>query len=50
MKYIDKVKMSLASMPGSNRIGEDGKPTAKNFCKINKRWVKYEPIFVFKKV
>lgn len=50
MKYIDKLKMALASMPGANRIGKDGKPTAKNFCKLKGRWIKYEPIFVYKKV
>ena len=50
MKYIKTWKMKLAQMPGGNRVGEDGKPTAKNFCKVNGKWFKYEPIFIFKKM
>ena len=63
MEYVETMKMALAQMPGGNRIdSDDGKPLAKNFCKlreageggkgINGRtaWFKYEPIFVFKKV
>ncbi len=49
MQFKGIEKMALASMPGANRIGEDGKPTAKNFCKIKGRWIKFEPIFVFYK-
>jgi len=30
-------------------VGEDGKPKCKNFCQVNDRYLKYEPIFVFRK-
>jgi hypothetical protein len=50
MKFIEKLKMSLANMPGSNRIGKDGKPLCKNYMKVNGKWRKYEPIYVFKKI
>lgn len=49
MEFVGIEKMALMNMPGSNRIGEDGKPTAKNFCKVNGRWRKYEPIFIWRK-
>jgi hypothetical protein len=49
MQFIGIEKMRLASMPGANRIGADGKPTAKNYMKVNGRWEKYEPIFVWYK-
>jgi hypothetical protein len=48
-EYIGVEKMVLANMPGANRVGEDGKPTCKNFCKVNGKWHKTELIFVFKK-
>jgi hypothetical protein len=51
LEHIETLKMALAQMPGGNRVDpETGKPTAKNFCKVNGLWLKYEPIFVFKKV
>lgn len=63
MEHVETLKMVLAQMPGGNRIDtEDGKPSAKNFCKLREAgtqgkgvggkmsWYKYEPIFVFKKV
>jgi len=50
MRYEGKLKMSLAQMPGGNRVDtETGLPKAKNFCKVNGMWLKYEPIFVFYK-
>ena len=51
MQYQGKLKMSLAQMPGGNRIDtETGLPKAKNFCKIKgDMWLKYEPIFIFYK-
>lgn len=50
MEYKGVLKMSLAQMPGGNRIdSETGLPKAKNFCKVNGMWLKYEPIFVFYK-
>jgi len=37
-------------MPGGNRIDTDtGLPKAKNFCKVNDIWLKYEPVYVFYK-
>ena len=49
-EYIETLKMALAQMPGGNRVDEEtGKPRAKNFCKVNGIWLKYEPIFVFYK-
>ena len=50
MKYIMTEKLCLAQMPGGNRIGEDGKPMTKNFCKIDGMWLKYEPVFVWRKI
>lgn len=50
MEFKGKLKMSLAQMPGGNRVDPDtGLPKAKNFCKVNGMWLKYEPIFVFYK-
>jgi hypothetical protein len=50
MEYKGKLKMSLAQMPGGNRIDtETGLPKAKNFCKVNGMWLKYEPVFIFYK-
>ena len=50
MVYKGVLKMSLAQMPGGNRLDtETGLPKAKNFCKVNGIWLKYEPIFVFYK-
>lgn len=62
MKKVTVVKMALAQMPGGNRVDpETGKPSAKNFCRVKEpkkgakaqsktSWLKYEPIFVYKKV
>lgn len=44
-----KLKMVLASMPGSQRLDENGVPKCKNFCKIKGTYHKYEPIYVFRK-
>ena len=50
MEYKGVLKMCLAQMPGKNRVDSDtGVTTKKNFCKINGKWRKYEPIFVFHK-
>ena len=50
MHYLGKLKMSLAQMPGGNRIDEEtGLPKAKNFCKVNGIWLKYEPVLIFYK-
>ena len=47
MKYKYTMKMALEPMPGTNRIGEDGIPKCKNYCKVDGRYLKYEPVFVF---
>jgi len=50
MEFKGVIKMSLAQMPGGNRVDtETGLPKAKNFCKVRGMWLKYEPIFVFYK-
>ena len=49
MEYVTVEKMCLAQMPGGNRIGEDGIPKTKNFCKVNGMWLKYEPVFVYRR-
>lgn len=62
MKKVQTLKMTLAQMPGGNRVDpETGKPSAKNFCRVLEAkkgtkkqsksiWFKYEPVFVYKKV
>ena len=49
MEYKYTLKMALENMPGQNRVGEDGLPKCKNYCKVNNRFHKYEPVFVFYK-
>jgi len=49
MIYKHTIKMALESMPGQNRIGEDGIPLCKNYCKVSDKYYKYEPIYVFYK-
>jgi hypothetical protein len=54
MKKVRTEKMALAQMPGGNRLDENGRPKAKNFCKVSNSkaediWLKYEPIFVYRK-
>lgn len=41
--------MTLKGMPGANRVDKHGNLTAKNFVKINGKFYKYEPFFVFYK-
>jgi hypothetical protein len=62
MQKVTMIKMALAQMPGGNRVDPDtGKPSAKNFCRVKEpkkgtraqsktSWLKYEPIFVYKKI
>lgn len=62
MQKVTTIKMALAQMPGGNRVDpETGKPSAKNFCRVKEpkrgakaqsktSWLKYEPIFVYKKL
>lgn len=50
MEYLYTLKLALAQMPGGNRLDkETGLPKTKNFCKVSGMWLKYEPIFIFKK-
>ena len=49
LEYKYTLKMALESMPGQNRVDENGIPKCKNFCKVNGRPMKYEPVFVFYK-
>jgi hypothetical protein len=50
MQYVETIKMALAQMPGSHRVHEDtGLPKTKNFCKDNGLWLKFEPLFVYRK-
>jgi len=47
MIYKYTLKMALEGMPGQNRVDEDGVHKCKNYCRVNGRYYKYEPIFVF---
>lgn len=47
-EFVGVEKMCLAAMPGANRIS-DGVPTCKNYCKVNGKFHKYEPVFIFRK-
>ncbi len=49
MKYKYTLKMALEPMPGQNRLDENGIPKCKNYCKVNGKMLKYEPVFVFYK-
>lgn len=49
MKYMYTMKMALEPMPGQNRVDENGIPKCKNYCKVNGKVMKYEPVFVFYK-
>ena len=49
MEYKGFLKMAMASMPGQNRLDENGIPKCKNYCKVNGQYLKYEPVFVFRK-
>jgi hypothetical protein len=49
MKFQCVLKMALESMPGQNRLDENGVPKCKNYCKVDGTYLKYEPIFVFYK-
>ena len=49
LRYEGKLKMVLAISP-SMKIGKETRqPSMKNFCIVNGKWRKYEPIFVFYK-
>jgi hypothetical protein len=49
-QYVGKELMALANMPGKGRINkETGLPTAKNYCMLNGKYRKVEPVFIFYK-
>lgn len=41
--------MALASMPGANRLDENGIPKCENYCRVNGVYLKMEPISVWRK-
>ena len=47
--FVEKLKMAMEGMPGQNRVGEDGKPKCKNYCMVNGKYYKYEPVYVYRK-
>jgi len=47
MIFKYKLKMGLESMPGQNRVDENGIPKCKNYCQVKGKYLKYEPVFVF---
>ena len=49
MRYMYTIKMTMQGMPGQNRVDDDGVPKCKNYCKVNGKYYKYEPIFLFEK-
>jgi len=49
LRFEVKLKMVLALSPSMKIKKETGQPSMKNFCIINGKWRKYEPIFVFYK-
>lgn len=50
MVFQQVLKMTLAQTPGGNRLDPvTGKPRFKNFCKVDGNWLKYEPIWVYRK-
>lgn len=50
LQFIKKYKMALASMPGGNRRdSETGIPKTRNYCKTNGLYLKYEPMYVYRK-
>jgi hypothetical protein len=49
LEYVGKLKMVLAVNPSAKVKKETRQPSSKNFCVINGKWRKYEPIFIFHK-
>lgn len=45
-EFKETILMTLRSMPGANRV-MDGEVTAKNFCKVDGRLLKFEPVHCF---
>jgi hypothetical protein len=49
LQHIGTLKMLLAVSPNHQVSKLTRQPTTKNFCLVNGKWRKYEPIFVFYK-
>ena len=49
LEFVGKLKMVIAKSPAMIVKKEIGQPGSKNLCKLNGKWRKYEPIFVFYK-
>lgn len=54
MEYVETMKMALNTMPGGNRVDEEGKPRTGHFVRVNRAsggemFLKYEPVFVYRK-
>jgi len=49
MEYQYTLKMAMELMPGQNRLDENGVPMCKNYCRVDGKYLKYEPVLVFKK-
>ena len=49
MRYEGKVKMVLAKSPSMQVKHYTNQPSYKNFCKVNGKWRKFDPIFIFYK-
>ena len=47
LEYKYTMKMAMELMPGQNRLDENGKPKCKNYCQVNGKYLKYEPVFIF---
>jgi hypothetical protein len=50
LEYKGKLKMVLAVSPSMQVKEQTGQPSMKNFCIVNGKWRKYEPIFLFHKL
>ena len=49
MRYDGKLKMVLAKSPSMRVKHYTSQPSTKNFCVVNGKWRKYDPIFIFYK-
>jgi DNA modification methylase len=49
LQFKEKLKMVLAKSPSMKINKTTRQPSMKNYCVINGKWRKYEPIFVFYK-
>jgi len=49
LRYEGKLKMVLAVSPSMKVKKHTNQPSMKNFCIVNGKWRKYEPIFIFYK-